>query len=372
MGPWLDNLIVISADGAYKEAFIAPGFSGGPVFARQGGSQVLGIVKGARGDHDGPIAEAAMIPASIISWHHARLLAQGGGEEKGPSADPGTEAAPPLSLDARTKALFSDSVAQATEVEPEDLATASDALLEDVKRKLNLLPESAEGQKMVRRLERLGRAIPRLDHLEPAQIGLYAADLIAFSRALEDHCNPELSDVVEMLATASDAVLSALRPPPDAAEHARPMASDSPWPPGTRERVREGAENMLDTIQPLHADEDHAPEAANLEEEIGYLADETESERPNWTVMNETMRSAKARVARLGGAAFEGLRSTARELAQALRSTSRMRIAALPDLAVFRDLPQAPEMVVIPAGRFLMGAPADEEGALTMSGRSTR
>ena len=35
----------------------------------------------------------------------------------------------------------------------------------------------------------------------------------------------------------------------------------------------------------------------------------------------------------------------------------------LPDLAVFRDAPFAPELVVIPAGEFMMGSPDDEDSA---------
>ena len=40
----------------------------------------------------------------------------------------------------------------------------------------------------------------------------------------------------------------------------------------------------------------------------------------------------------------------------------------LPDFAVFRDFTDGPEMVVIPAGRFIMGSPDDEEGRYSDEG----
>ncbi len=43
-------------------------------------------------------------------------------------------------------------------------------------------------------------------------------------------------------------------------------------------------------------------------------------------------------------------------------------VALLPPLAIFRDLVEAPPMVVIPSGRFLMGSPADEEGRRSNEG----
>lgn len=39
---------------------------------------------------------------------------------------------------------------------------------------------------------------------------------------------------------------------------------------------------------------------------------------------------------------------------------------------VFRDRPDCPEMVVIPAGNFLMGAPADESGRNDIEGPQRR
>ena len=40
----------------------------------------------------------------------------------------------------------------------------------------------------------------------------------------------------------------------------------------------------------------------------------------------------------------------------------------LPDLARFSDTPFAPELVVIPAGEFLMGSTEEEEGGQEDSG----
>jgi formylglycine-generating enzyme required for sulfatase activity len=43
-------------------------------------------------------------------------------------------------------------------------------------------------------------------------------------------------------------------------------------------------------------------------------------------------------------------------------SSLRVRDRYLPDGAVFQDAPFAPELVVVPSGRFMMGSPEDEEG----------
>jgi formylglycine-generating enzyme required for sulfatase activity len=46
----------------------------------------------------------------------------------------------------------------------------------------------------------------------------------------------------------------------------------------------------------------------------------------------------------------------------------------LPDLAVFKDIdaPWCPEMVLIPAGQFLMGSPPDEKGRYDFEGPQHR
>jgi formylglycine-generating enzyme required for sulfatase activity len=51
-----------------------------------------------------------------------------------------------------------------------------------------------------------------------------------------------------------------------------------------------------------------------------------------------------------------------------LRTAGQDGAADMPDLAVFRDAPFAPELVVIPAGEFLMGSPAGKEGRLDSEG----
>ena len=43
------------------------------------------------------------------------------------------------------------------------------------------------------------------------------------------------------------------------------------------------------------------------------------------------------------------------------RKAERERALLMPGRA-FRDCPECPEMVVVPAGSFLMGSPHDEEG----------
>jgi len=53
-------------------------------------------------------------------------------------------------------------------------------------------------------------------------------------------------------------------------------------------------------------------------------------------------------------------------------SAARKADADRPDFAVFRDAPVAPELVVIPAGQFMMGSPEGEEGHFDNEGPQHR
>jgi formylglycine-generating enzyme required for sulfatase activity len=84
----------------------------------------------------------------------------------------------------------------------------------------------------------------------------------------------------------------------------------------------------------------------------------------------EELRVQAARLAEEGKRRAEAARLEEEKKRRA--EVARQKDSALADLEMFRDAPFAPELVVIPAGVFMMGSPNDEEGRFDNEGPQHR
>jgi formylglycine-generating enzyme required for sulfatase activity len=240
-------------------------------------------------------------------------------------------------------------------------------LVEQVERAANQMPERLPARAVLPKLR-----AARLwfcgesggGPIDPCLIG----DMARFFR--------EAADAVEAIAAEDPPELAALRP---AAE--RLVASvertgigvdvepltPAPWPPGGQGEVRA----QLDTLEgELGEAQERAPDA-ETEQRLGFalgcvetLRGDVEQPEPSWAGMRSTSRElVRRRQPALDPASAQGQGvAGSRALIDHLGDVAEEAIAGLPDLAVFRDFSDAPVVVVIPAGSFLMGSPETEAG----------
>jgi formylglycine-generating enzyme required for sulfatase activity len=127
--------------------------------------------------------------------------------------------------------------------------------------------------------------------------------------------------------------------------------------------VREAIEHFCEKIVEALREPWVSPEERRKQQEIDARQRAEEEKRQAEAarqVEEETRRAEAARLAKERQQQAEATRRVEEEERRV--SAARKADADRPDFAVFRDAPFAPELVVIPAGQFMMGSPEDEEG----------
>ena len=357
-----DGLVALYPDGR-PDGFIQPGFSGAPVFRTDLGLNVLGLVKSVVREREFDKAQAFFVPGGLIVRALNDVLRSEhsgwrGGRRKAAAS------APAVDLE---MARAQDLAARLDRMRPGGGPTLEDAVgtfAEMARRKRDRLPEPYNQGYLERRALRLQRDLPRIALLEPDRIGEYVHDLLRLAAVLEATRDPEVADELAPVSEALSDLVAALDAPKREMLAARGMTGDGEWPPNTRLAVRRAAEVAGQRLEGLAETPNHANAAMQAAAEIGFIEDQTYLDRPAWPVMARNAASAAQRLEAAARGAFDDLIGICGELRRGLHGAQQRMIGALPAGAVFRDLPDTPDMVVIPAcpDGFLMGSPKTEPG----------
>ena len=187
-------------------------------------------------------------------------------------------------------------------------------------------------------------------------IGGMAADLLRFL-ALQDRAEDAEQEALVEMREAARGMLEAVHPPKETSAR---LASASPvggWPSGLVATLREAANSLISfSASVIETNPGDVP-STRINAEARTIRRLTRELRPDWPRLN----LSGMRIKEASEAAGPPLREEAVGLLGALRSASHSRILATPDFGSFRELPFVPEMVVIPSGEFWMGSTPEEQ-----------
>jgi len=191
-----------------------------------------------------------------------------------------------------------------------------------------------------RLLGRLGQSVPETGVYDPA------------TRAALDRALPQYAGLGELRPWLVDELRSALSDTDDAAWAAARDAASSDATLAYLDRFPDGrhAEEARDRLDLIEAAEGRADIVRAVQQELNRLGRD---------VSETGMLDAATREAMAGlpGPMPERTRASLNDALDRLRELRRWPVA---DGETFRDCATCPEMVAIPAGRFLMGSPTDE------------
>ena len=137
--------------------------------------------------------------------------------------------------------------------------------------------------------------------------------------------------------------------------------------------VREAIEHFCEKIVEALREPWVSPEERRKQQEIDARQLAEEEKRRAEAARQAEEETRRAEAARLAKERQQQAEATRRVEEEERRvSAARKADADRPDFAVFRDAPFAPELVVIPAGQFMMGSPEREEGRYDNEGPQHR
>ncbi len=243
---------------------------------------------------------------------------------------------------------------------PEVVLRSSTELLEAARLKANHLPESFPFRYLERRLAKLEKLTKQNWPPEAEKTGEFVVDLAEFITLLTSLPN-DLSETIDACGLTGQALGRILENIEQSGDALYRKISDAPWPSRAAAKVREHAEGVIETAKPLQNEQSYRASAETIEEHAGTILDETYRNPPHWTRMAGSVSEiGKASQTLKSLGAFPDISASASALKQALCQASDAAIAALQPFQRFKELRFAPEMIIVPAGTFMMGSPEDE------------
>lgn len=330
--------------------FITSGFSGAPLFAQTAcgvpTGPVIGIAVSVRPKHPGA---AFLLPAAPFARMRQEIHDAAFGRQFIPRA---------IDAEGARRRRDSQELSDAAASPAAAVTPAAEAFLEIARRSRNMLPEPYSDGLLEELVDDILAGFARAITPDPTSLGRLAADLLVFLRLDAHAAETEEREALRDLQADARGLLGALSAPATLALQAAAEPGRQAWPPGLRQDLRDFAARLLEATEETRAQAGESDALAVIEDESRAIRRATREPAPNWAALNGSAARIDDRAAALGASP---LAETGAALHAALRAATHAAIAALPPLATFREHPHAPEMVVIPAGSFLMGSPEDEE-----------
>jgi formylglycine-generating enzyme required for sulfatase activity len=241
---------------------------------------------------------------------------------------------------------------------PTEIASLTQKLLEVAHPRANQLPENFPHRYLELRLGLLLRLTdgpwpPSVDRIGDFVANL--AEFVADLSLLPWEMREQIAACMEI-----GRGLGALLP---ASASSALKGHEAEWPPGLAKDIREKVQALQDSVAPLREDGASKEQSSAIDYNAASIEAETFRPRPNWGQMSNQAAKIVGAVEDLQRQGpLPDVADAAWTLQRELRRGSSTIIGGLPALSRFKELPFAPEMVVIPPGTFLMGSPLDEPG----------
>ena len=186
----------------------------------------------------------------------------------------------------------------------------------------------------------------------------------------------QLASTIAAIEEADRPALAALRPAVEkllrSVEEAGTDAkskdlTEAPWPPGCQAEILKTLQEIEDRLSGAEqqaTDADTEERLGNAAASLHSLRGEAVRPRPAWEVMGTESRELRGylRPAADPHSVHGQMMRSSEALFEALGEVAEKVISTLSSLASFQDQSDAPTMVIIPAGRFMMVSHEDDEG----------
>lgn len=223
-------------------------------------------------------------------------------------------------------------------------------------RSRNCLPEPYGTGLLGELAEDINAAFARGTPPDAEVIGGMAADLLRFL-AVQDRSDDAEQDALAAMREVVREMLGAVQPPKEISARLASGGSAGEWPSGLVATLRNAANNLI-TASDAAIDVNPADVApARVNAEARTIRRLTRELRPDWPRLS----LSGMRIREASEASGAPLREEAAGLLAALRNAAQSRVLATPQFGSFRELPFAPEMVVLPTGEFWMGSTPEEQ-----------